>query len=222
MARPSHNTDRMLIKAAKQLLPATGVSGLKLRRVADKAGVNLGMFHYHFRSKDEFIKRVLVEIYGDFFSKFKIETSSSGSPLERLGSAVVSLGRFARDNRSLAFVIIRDILGGRRDAARFAGKNFTGHIAVIAGLVEECRKNGSIINIPAPQAIAFIAGSIAFPNAVMEIIDKSGAKKPLGITREELAEQLLSDEAIDSRAELVIRALTPPARATHCRGKEKS
>ncbi|MBC7946203.1 MAG: TetR/AcrR family transcriptional regulator, partial [Burkholderiales bacterium] len=50
MPRPSQNTDRRLIKAARKLLPETGCSGLNLRQVAVKAGVNLGMFHYHFKT----------------------------------------------------------------------------------------------------------------------------------------------------------------------------
>jgi len=48
MSRPSKNTDKLLIQAGRRLLPETGVSGLSLRRGAQEAGVNLGMFPYYF------------------------------------------------------------------------------------------------------------------------------------------------------------------------------
>ena len=100
-------------------------------------------------------------------------------------------------------------MGGNKNAIRFAGKNFTMHISIIAGLVAECQKDGYLIKMPVPQAITFIAGNIAFPNAVMEIIDKSGAQMPMGVNKEQLVKQLLSDEAIIMRTELVIKALAP-------------
>ena len=55
MSRPSKNTDRLLIEAAKELIPEAGFKGLKIREVARKAGVNLGMFNYHFKTKEKFL-----------------------------------------------------------------------------------------------------------------------------------------------------------------------
>ena len=59
MTRPSRNQDQLLIQAAKRLLPEMGISGMSLQRIADECGVNLGMFHYHFKTKDAFIRKVL-------------------------------------------------------------------------------------------------------------------------------------------------------------------
>ena len=47
--RPSRNLDRALLAAGRELLPERGCAGLSVREVADAAGVNLGMFHYHFK-----------------------------------------------------------------------------------------------------------------------------------------------------------------------------
>jgi len=209
MPRPSRNTDRLLIEAAKTMLPKTGVSGLKLRQVAKKAGVNLGMFHYYFGTKEEFVHEVLKEIYNDFFSDFKIQSSGAGDPLTRLKSAVVSLGKFVRNNRQIIFAVITDLLRGNKGMMRFAGKNFIYHISVLSDLVSECQEKNHFTNIPLPHAVAFIAGSIAFPNAIMEIVDKSGVQKPMGIKKKLLENQLLSDKAIEIRAELIIKALKP-------------
>ncbi|MDD5303347.1 MAG: TetR/AcrR family transcriptional regulator [Elusimicrobia bacterium] len=115
MSRPSRSTDKLLIRAGRKLLPETGVSGLTLRRVALAAKVNLGMFHYHFGSKREFSRRVLQEIYEDFFKDFSVETGGPAPAKERLRRALNALARFARDNRKLILAIVRDMMEGEAE-----------------------------------------------------------------------------------------------------------
>ena len=59
MPRPSRNIDQLLIAAALELLPNAGTSVLTIRQVCQHAGVNLGMFHYHFKTRDVFLRAVL-------------------------------------------------------------------------------------------------------------------------------------------------------------------
>ena len=59
MSRPSQNADQHLIEAAQKMLKHTSLSQMNIRQVAAEAGVNLGMFHYHFKTKDQFAKAVM-------------------------------------------------------------------------------------------------------------------------------------------------------------------
>ena len=59
MPRPSQNIDEALLRSGLALLPRLGCSGLSVRRVAEHAGVNPAMFHYHFQSKAVFLRSVL-------------------------------------------------------------------------------------------------------------------------------------------------------------------
>ena len=63
MPRPSQNVDQLLIDAGLELLPETGCAGLSVRKLTEHAGVNLGMFHYHFRNKDNFVRTLLQRTY---------------------------------------------------------------------------------------------------------------------------------------------------------------
>ncbi|HVE13339.1 MAG TPA: TetR/AcrR family transcriptional regulator, partial [Elusimicrobiota bacterium] len=78
MPRPSRNLDRKLLDAARALLPKSGFSGLNVREVIRKAGVNAGMFHYHFKSRDAFLRRVLEEVYEDFLVTFAAAAAGPG------------------------------------------------------------------------------------------------------------------------------------------------
>ena len=108
MTRPSHNTDRLLIRAAKKLIPRTGFSGLTVREVSRRAGVNLGMFNYHFKTKDAFIEKLLVETYEDFFADFKIESLTGGTPIERLKNAIMAVAFYVRDNRQIFIMLMKN------------------------------------------------------------------------------------------------------------------
>jgi AcrR family transcriptional regulator len=101
MTRPSAHLDRKLVSAARAMLPETGFSGLAVRAVARRAGVNVGMFHYHFKTKEIFLRRVLQECYEDFLQNFREAAQAPGSSRARLRRVLVSFARFARDNRVL-------------------------------------------------------------------------------------------------------------------------
>jgi AcrR family transcriptional regulator len=209
MPRPSRRTDKLLIDAGRKLLPDTGVSGLTLRRVAAAARVNLGMFHYHFGSKREYSRRVLEEIYGDFFKGFSAETGAPAPAKERLRRALNALARFARDNRRIILAIVRDVMEGDPEATGFAKANIPRHMEIIVGLVRECQRRGELKEMPLPLAMSFLLGAAAMPNVAMGIIEKSAAKKPFGLTSAALFPLFSSDKSIALRVDLALAALAP-------------
>ena len=204
MSRPSRNTDKLLLRAGRRLLPKTGIRGLSLRKVAAEAGVNLGMFHYHFKSKRTFVRLVLQEFYEEFFAGFTVESGGEAAPLERLGRALTSLARFARDNRELLLAVIRGILEGDPEAARFAKANVPRHLSIIAELVAVCQEQGSLRPMPVPSAVAFLAGGTIAPGLAFGIVEAASADRA-GLGR--LKAALASDEAIRARMEAALRGL---------------
>jgi len=87
MARPSSGTDIKLKSAGKRLLREKGITGLNVREVCRLAGVNTGMFHYYFGSKEDFLQAVLKEMYAEFMLNFKAGVSAGGTPRQRLACA---------------------------------------------------------------------------------------------------------------------------------------
>jgi len=211
MSRPSRNTDRRLLDAGRRLLPETGIAGLSLRKVAAEAGVNLGMFYYHFGSKRKFVRRVLQEIYEEFFKGFSLETLGEAPPIERLGKALTSLARFVRDNRKLFLSIFRGVLEEDPEAVRFVKDNLPRHIAIVAGLVERCQKQGVLRPLPVPSAMAFLAGGAIMPNLALGLIERTAEKTspglPFGVTPARLEPLLASDKAIRQRVKAALKGL---------------
>ncbi len=199
MPRPSQNTDRRLIEAARRLLPETGCSGLKMRQVAAKAKVNLGMFHYHFKTKDEFLRRVLQEFYEEFFKDFELEATHHATPLENLRAALFTFAIFARDNRKLVFALLRDAMNGEKAVYDFLRANLHRHIAILLQLIGECQKQGELPKLAPPNILVTLIASMNMPSIISEGVRRSPASRGKKNVTPVLEAHVLSNAALSAR-----------------------
>ena len=205
MPRPSRNVDQLLLNAGHELLPATGVRALSIRQVAERAGVNLGMFHYHFKTKDVFVRVLLESRYNEMFASLEIATHRATSVVENLRAAVNVLALFGRDNRLLLVRLLGDALAGEMVAVEFLRTNLPRHLAVIAALIAQGQKLGRFRKMPIPQAIAFLMGGVGAPILLGAALVNSGfAPPPLA---RGLEDTVFSDTAIGERIDMALAGL---------------
>jgi AcrR family transcriptional regulator len=205
MPRPSRNLDRALLAAGRSLLPHRGCAGLTVREVADLAGVNLGMFHYHFRTRDAFLRELLDSMYEDMFSQLTVTRDEAWGPIENLRAALRFLGRFLRTNRPVLARVLADALCGEPIAVEFLRKNAPRHLGHLRALIELGQKDGLIAPMPVAQALGFCAGGLAMPIIFGGAVAESGGLPARTPTK--LSGELLSDKAIDARIELALGAI---------------
>jgi len=206
MTRPSRNIDQTLIATARELLPETGCRGFSIRQLTDRAGVNLGMFHYHFKTREQFLSQVLHDVYQEMFAPLTFQAQADRPVVENLRAALTVLGTFARDNRHLMRRLLADAMSGETIALDFFRQHFPLHLKVLAELVATGQQAGLFRQIPPLQAITFLAGSIAMPNIFATIFTDQGNLPPQMIDR--LNQDVLSDAAIAQRVDMAIRGLS--------------
>ncbi len=207
MARPSSGVDLKLKAAGIKLLKEKGITGLSVRETCREAGVNTGMFHYYFGSRDEFLRAVLKDMYADFMVDFKAGVSVSGAPRARLRNALVEVGRFARAIRGAAPVMFADMAYGNREAFAFFSGNFTEHIGYIAALAGECRGSSELKDSSVPFIVVSMVSVMIFPMLIGGVMDRNGVKKIGSIPLETLREEMFSDEGIAERADIALRGI---------------
>jgi len=213
MARPSRNLDRALLAAGRALLPEVGCAGLTIRQVAEAAGVNIGMFHYHFKTREAFLRAVMQSVYEEMFVTFSTQVArpADASVVEHLRSGFRVLGRFLRDNRQLAGRIIADAISGDAIAREFLRDNAPRHLTLLAGLIAEGQRRGELKEMPVPQALAFCAGAFGSPIILGGAIADSG-QLPKAASNQ-LAALIFSDAAIEQRIDLALLAIGAPSPA---------
>lgn len=209
MPRPSRHLDRALLAAGRELLPVHGLSGLTVRQVAEAAGVNIGMFHYHFRTREAYLRAVLQGAYEEMFSQLTLQSPAEATATEHLRSALRVIGRFLQANRTLLARVLSDALGGNEVARDFLRENFPRHLQVIVGLVRAGQAAGELRPMAPLQAFAFCAGALGMALLVGGAITDAEALDPA--FREELSSAILSPAALDERIDLALAALSAPA-----------
>ncbi len=195
-----------MIDAGMELARKGGCSSLRIRDVVGRAGVNLGMFHYHFKSRQRFTRILLEEMYGEFFAELVVVAEGPSDPLERLRGALLLLGRFLRKNRRIVFALFRDILNEDPEVMKYARKGPPPHKVLLMGLLEECFEEGLIPRMPVIAIAPLFFGAFAQPLIFAEMAEKFGAC-PSWFDFDEA----MSDEFISQRVDIVLRGLTSPA-----------
>ena len=203
------DTDQRLVDTALEMVKHTSLSSLKLRDVAKKAGVNLGMFHYHFKTKDQFTRAVLQDTYEKFFSKFSLETSGDGLAIERLRAALLTLGRFVGKNRMLLLGLLHDVLNKNQVVLNFVKTNGPRHGLVILGLVRECQKEGSLKKMHLPAIMPLLMGACLFPLMAVAMMEHLQIKKVRFVPFAAVKLLIVSDKALEARVDLVLESLAP-------------
>lgn len=206
MARPSQNIDQRLLAAGLELLPVTGCRGLSARKLTEHAGVNLGMFHYHFRTKENFIRILLAERYERMFSELVIKARAGTSAMDNLRNTMHVLAHFGRSNQQLLLRIAADAFAGEAVAAEFLQANVPRHVAVIANLIGEAQRSGQMVKIPVTQAIAFLAGAVVSP-LMLGAAAVENALLPSAVTKA-VERDVLAKKAVEQRIELALRGLS--------------
>lgn len=205
MPRPSRHADQALLRSGRALFPAHGCAGLSLRAVAEHAGVRVGMIHYHFGSKDNFLRTLLQQLYEEMFARLSGAAAEPGPPLSRLRAALLLVATFVRDHAEVVGRIWADAGAGIPVAREFVQANAPRHVALLLGLLEAAERDASLRPAPPLLRASFLMGAVIAPLLVVPRVVAWKAA-PRGLARH-AREQVLSDAAIAARIDLAIAAL---------------
>lgn len=205
MARPSRQVDQALLASGAALYPQLGCAGLSVRAVAAHAGVAPGMFHYHFESKEHFLREVLQRFYDDIFAQLQGLADVQGPPVQRLREVLCTIGRFLRQHTAEVRRLLADAEAGEAVVQAFMQRNMPRHIKLLLKLLHEAEAAGQVAPQPALLRLTFLLGAVVTPVLVASFLQQSRAL-PV-IVRPLVGPQVLSDEAIARRADMALRAL---------------
>jgi AcrR family transcriptional regulator len=212
MSRNPGHADRLMLEAAKKIVCEEGCSGLRVRELVKKAGVNLGMFHYHFRNKRRFKRALLQEMYENFFEKITHASTRQAigcgheSAHSKLRATLLAMGLFVRQEGPFYLALFKDILNDDAEVLAFMEENVHRHIGVISELVEKCQQEGSMATLAFSQILSFLMSSLNMPLLVGEAMSRHerGSKDRIF---KYYRSSVLSDEAIAQRIDLALKGL---------------
>lgn len=208
MPRPSRHVDQALLRAGRELLPRVGCAGLTQRALAAQAGVQPGMFHYHFGNKDGFLHALLQQLYEELFAELAAGVAADGAPLVRLERGLLALGGFVRQHHTLLGRLVADAVGGVGVVHDWVRANAPRHLGLLLQLLQQAEADGDIAPQPPLQRLGFLLGATMAPMLVAPGIAALGL--PLAAA---MAPQVSTDAALRRRIRRALAALRLPEEA---------
>lgn len=203
--RPSRAVDEALLRAGRELLPALGCRGLTQRALAAHAGVQPGMFHYHFGSKDAFLRALLQQLYEELFAGLVAGVAGDGPAVERLQRGLLAIGGFVRAQHALVARLAADAIDGSAVVHEFMRDNAPRHLGVLLQLLQQAEQEGTVAPQPPLQRLTFLLGATLAPMLVAPGVVALGL--PMAAAA---GTQVTSDAALASRIRRALQALRAP------------
>jgi len=174
------------------MLRQRGAAALSVREVAKKAGVNLGMFNYYFKDKNEFIKTILEDTYSPFITELRENQTHN------LEDVLFSMAKFSRNHHQTVLSLLGDALAGEKNVVRFLQKNFSTHFAILFEELtihfEENRYDSKYLE----HAFRYLISSVGLPNLMAGFKIKMNPK---------LKQKLDDDETLRRRVRSAMSSL---------------
>ena len=191
MVKPSGqtatDTKTRILNAADEIFVRRGIDGARMQEIADHAGVNKALLHYHFRSKADLARAVWLRIASAFVPGI-FQMMSSDIPLDDKIDRFVDAyhARLTRHPYLLAYVIseasrhpdfVNDFYSSeRRQAARQM-------IERLRGQIDERARASKIVPVSAEQFFVTLVGSCLYPFAARPLLTDVLGLSPAGIRR---------------------------------------
>ena len=196
----SNTTQQKLLKTGAQLAKKYGLK-FSVRQLCTKSNVNLGLFHYYFKNKENFDKELLTAIYEQMMADITPQISPNAKPRENIKNILLGLNRFAGNNRMFLSSLMGEVLSGNKQMLGFLTQNFTKHIALLQKELKRATIRPELKKQPLAALLSLVALPIVFPQIARGLLERVGTNSlPFNA---DVLKQITDDETqVKTRIEL--------------------
>ena len=206
MGRTSLHTDEKLLKTGAALARQKGLSGFTVRELCTKSKVNLGMFHYYFKTKERFDREVLRTLYGELIKGLAIEVSPTAAPRKNAERILIAINAFAYKNRVLLSALAADVMSGDKRTLQFIVKNFTHHVSLLLGELRRAQLTPAAADMPVFNAAVTLVLPVALPQLFAGTLERLG-EHLLPAPARRAAGSVWAEENVNKRIRLLLDAV---------------
>ena len=132
MGKKSDITRAKLIETARALFLEKGYEGLKMQELADRAGMNKGLLHYYFKSKEALFQGIFKEAMQDLFGGVVNELLSAHSLETKMHTIVDMYFDKLKANPGLPLFVLSEV---HRNASLKGLVGITDIVPVLMGAI---------------------------------------------------------------------------------------
>jgi AcrR family transcriptional regulator len=201
------NTPERLLQAGLIRARADGLRRLTVRAVAQDAGVNLGSFVYHFKSRDAFIARVIEHWYAPLLARAQLALMQSTPNAFGLQSLLLAMIDGMLAERQFFGHLVADAAAGEQAARDFVRACGAYHPAIILQAIEAAQVAGEIRAADPRHILLMLLGAVGLPVLLFEALS---GRDILPVTLVDAFEAFsLERPHIEERLGWVLKGLSP-------------
>lgn len=178
MGRTSSNTDEKLVRAGVMLARKKGLKGFTVREVCSRSRVNLGMFHYYFKTRETFDAAVLGSLYGEMMQSITLNVQPHRSARENVAAILRAIYDFARKNRRLVSCLAGDAFSGDAQTLALVTRVCTRHVSVLLAELERARKQGRLRTACVRDAVLILVPQLVMAQGLLGLGERLGKRFP--------------------------------------------
>lgn len=183
MNEQEQTTEEKILEAASEVFTEKGFSGTRTRDIAEKAGINLALLNYYFRSKEKLFEQVMkIKVVLLFGKIFPILSNEKTSLEEKIDLASEKYFEILSKNPNLPLFVISEIQKKNSNISKIIPINKIFENSVIIKQIKEKRPE---IN-PLHYLVNFLAMTI-FPFVAKPVFTA------FELTNEEEYQQFISE-----------------------------
>jgi len=193
--KENSKTYSRLLKTGISLARSKGLEGFNIRELCSKAGVNLGVFHYYFKSRENFNNIVFKTIYSDIAGKIRLDISLDNSPRENFAYMLKHISVSACENKALFASLIKDMINGNKNVRKVVEQNVSETVNMMLRGLDRSKKLGIIIDADKLNLFSMLVLPVVMPHIFTGFAGKAGFSGFGGIFGKGTV--IKTDEAID-------------------------
>jgi len=173
--RSAETTRRDLLKAARKLLARRDFTDLSVRQIAEAAGVNAAMVHYHFGTKHGLYAALVEEAVGPFLAQMEQAPRDDAHAVERFFADYVQL---VAANPWLPNLIVREVFYGRGPFRDAFLERFASRVAALMPQLFARAQRAGVVKAGLDPRLGFLS---LLSLAVFPFVARPVAERALGI-----------------------------------------
>ena len=134
----------LILDAAIRVFAEHGYHGARVGDIAEDAGVAHGLLYHYFSSKDEVLRTIFVENWGELIGRFRAVEGSDEPAPEKLEGIAKILLRTWRNDPALVTVMVREVARSQHLQAQV--DDVREAFAIVQRVIEEGQAEGTFRN----------------------------------------------------------------------------
>jgi TetR/AcrR family fatty acid metabolism transcriptional regulator len=136
-----HDKRKLILDAAIRVFAEHGYHGARVGDIAEDAGVAHGLLYHYFASKDDVLRTIFVENWGQLIARFRSVEAAAEPAKEKLEGIAKILLRTWRNDPALVTVMVREVARSQQLQAQV--DDVREAFAIVQRVIEEGQVSGA-------------------------------------------------------------------------------